>query len=322
MVSYERHIIEDALDRIRQSDGVVPVPLPGGGHTYRELEDLKGDVQPEVLLEFLANQGLVERVFIGTSLACPNCSHRGVSSSLVNTPSCEKCSSRRLTRERLIEHKLGGHIHPESSFRQGKELVCPTCNRKLKGKEEYSVKGMWFTCSECNTRYEKLPLKLTCLECGSEFRPEDAEITPTYKYVATEKASGYSVITKESIVDQIGFGLEKLGKVEKNFEVPGKSGVAHSFDLMLKREENIFLIDVAFSQKEVDEVPIMKTFTKSMDSPNKNIRLIIWPKLAKSASSLAKFYKIKHVEISSEKDIEKKLTESLELEEIVKSKTR
>jgi len=100
-----------------------------------------------------------------TMMICPSCKKTNI------TPifKCKSCNSLAVRRERLIEHKAGGHIHPETAFNEkGGIFTCPSCNKKLNSTERRTL-GAWFVCSVCGERQAKITSEYKCLNDGKFF---------------------------------------------------------------------------------------------------------------------------------------------------------
>ncbi len=285
---FTRELLSTVTKRVDEVQEIVPLRLPNGGFTYKELDDLNLQVNIQALLNYMLEQGYLDKRPYETMLVCPVC-HEG---NIVPILKCRSCGALAIKRERLIEHKAGGHIHPESSFKiQGEKITCPSCNRMLNS-TEWRTLGAWFVCAECSERQAQMTAEFKCLKDNTLFTPVLGEFNMLYKYTVTEKAKSLLGFDETSIAESIVKTLSKKGEVARNFAIKGKSGVEHVFDIAVKTSGKNFVIDVAFSNQPIDDAVVLASFAKTFEVKGDDYLLIIWPGLTKSAQNLVDFYKI------------------------------
>ncbi|MEM2211008.1 MAG: hypothetical protein QW372_04940 [Nitrososphaerales archaeon] len=288
-------IIISIVEKIDKEKELIPTRTSDGQFTYATLDELKLSIEQTELLEYIRNEGLISEEVIETTLLCPKCSK----SNFIPIFKCLNCGSSAIIRDRLIEHKAGGHMHPESTFKKGDLLICPSCGKVLKNPTEYIVLGSWFVCKKCGAKYAQLIPEFKCLNDGTIFSLTTSDFKSLNKITLTDKGRRLLTIDKALLIGEIVKNLEKIGKVEREVTIQGKSGTKHVFDLSLTLKEQRLLIDVAFEKDFVDTQIILSNFAKIIDVEINDYLIIVWPKLTPSALSLVNFYKLKYIEISN-----------------------
>ncbi len=315
-MSLDQAGIQAILKKIGASGALEPVRTTGGGFTYPILSEILPKVPQSEIIAKLEGEDLVKKTFFASEVSCTNGHELEKGTNLAVIAPCTKCGAESVVRERLVEHKPAGHIHPESEFLKGGKMACPTCKAELTSEEDYKVLGTWFQCAVCSTKYSELNVSFQCLICGEKFGRDKAIIRPVYKYELADKAQEFFKMGRDTVLSLVYDNLSKLNssdKVERNFSVNGKSGVSHVFDFSFNVDAKQVLCDVEFIEGEAPDSSIMKVFAKTMDTAVKHFILIIWPKISASAGSLAKFYKIHVIEVDKEGEIAAKLEEVLAL---------
>ena len=315
-MSLDQAGIQAILKKIGASGALEPVRTTGGGFTYPILNEILPNVPQAEIIAKLEGEDLVKRTFFASEVSCKNGHEPEKGTNLAVIAPCTKCGAESVVRERLVEHRLAGHIHPESEFLKGGKMICPTCKAELSTPEDSKVLGTWFQCVVCSTKYSELNVSFQCLICGEKFDRDKAIIRPVYKYELADKAQEFFKMGRDTVLSLVYDSLSKVDtseKVERSFSVNGKSGVAHVFDFSFNVDGKQVLCDVEFTEGEAVESTVMKVFAKTMDTAVKHFILIIWPKMSAAASSLATFYKIKFIEVEKEAEIAAKLEEVLAL---------
>ncbi len=278
---------------------------PEGQISYPLMEELMPRAEVPALLNSLEAEGLLVGVPGNTILLCPRC-HKATYDSVVR---CQKCNFLALRRERLIEHSRGGHIHPESTFKEGEKMVCPTCGRSSVG--EMRVLGGWFLCLNCGEKYAQLGVELQCQQDATIFTPLTAVLVTPKSYKITEKGLGLLHVSASDITDTVISLLPKSMKKERNLPVSGKSGVQHTFDIVATQGDKRLLLDIQFSKEPISEAAILSSFAKTFDIGNEGYYLIAVPGLTTEAKNLAGFYKIRVISAADQEEIREKLSKEL-----------
>ncbi|MEM4298499.1 MAG: hypothetical protein QW815_09050, partial [Nitrososphaerota archaeon] len=169
------------------------------GIFYPDLDDIPLNDDQLAFLKTMADAGILQTTISSTTLACPTC-HK---LSFIARLRCPKCGSVAIKRERLIEHKLGGHIHSESAFMKTGKLVCPTCGKTLLNESEYRTIGSWYVCESCGEKHAKLVPELTCVEDGTVVTPSNALIAYLYEYRLSDKALTLLAFSKNDVIELV-----------------------------------------------------------------------------------------------------------------------
>jgi len=306
---YSKDRIKLILDRIGKNGGLDPVMLSGGGHTYVGLEEIlpKGSDVKEVLEE-LEKAGFLKKTLVGSTLSCPKC-HK---SNLIPIFVCQNCGSRKVYRERLLEHVSGGHIGPESMFYKEGRLVCPVCKKEL-DENEVRVIGAWFVCEDCGAKRPNVDYKFECLNDGEVFDVFTAEFLPVYKYELTPKGEMERSITRPDLIEAIVSEVKAFNKGAILKELQGKSGLTHPFDFVFNKGKERIIMDLIYSEDMASDNDVLAFFSKYFDVKNKGDVpvLLVWTKMSEKAKSLASYYKIKFREVGSIPELKRAVRELL-----------
>jgi hypothetical protein len=293
----------------RLGSGKQAVPLLGveGSYDYPDLQglDLKADLKQ--VLARMRDEGYLKETIAATILTCPKC---GLSN-LVSQIRCPSCSSTWLRKDRLIEHRAGGHIGPESEFRKTGQMICPVCKTSLMSESDYRVIGKWFVCVSCGSKNSQVEPELMCLKDGTSFDAAAAELKGIPRYELTAKGSSLLELGKNAILEALTTEFGGSMTVQKEPSLEGKSGVSHGFDMSLASGDSQLLVDLAFSKEPIEKDFILSHYAKLFDVGNLKSLVIAWPSLSSSAKSLAKSYKIETVESNELEDLKKKILEAV-----------
>jgi hypothetical protein len=293
---YPEKLVGQILEKVAAAE-LAPTRLPDGSYTYKIIEELDPNANQGELLDYLTSKGYLEPVLLETALVCPNCKRP----SSYAVMSCQKCGSMRITRDRLIEHRPFGHLHPESKFQKDRKLVCPTCGRTLSGKDDMKFVGTWFNCLECGEKTSKSTFKFECLFDGTIFTSNDSDIRQVYKYVIGKQTSPVvAVSAKSSIVQMIKQYFGREFTVQEDPSVTGKSGIAHIFDLAISVDKaKRMYVDIRQAGEPIGNTEVLAGYAKVLDTQTKNYVLVAWPSLNNSGKALADSYQMRYVEVSS-----------------------
>ena len=301
--SYSEKLVRQVLEKVALGD-LVPSRLPDGNYTYKAIEEIDHKIDQRELLDALMAKGYLEPVLLETVLVCPKCKRP----SAYAVMSCQRCGSLKITRDRLIEHKPFGHLHPESKFQKEGKLVCPTCNKVLKGSDDIKFVGTWFTCINCGDKTNKSSFKFECVFDQTVFSSNDSEIWEVYKYTLGKQAPPITVSgERSSIMEMIRLDYPQLS-IKEDISVAGKSGVSHVFDFSVSAAGGMeVLIDIKSAEGAVGNTEILAGYAKMLDTSAKDYVIVILPSLDPSGKALAESYRIQYVEASSVEDAKNKL---------------
>ncbi len=158
------------------------------GHACRDVEDALDLKVGEslVLLESLAELGLVARRLINHVNLCPRCAACQINF----RETCPSCSTIELGIERLVHHFACAHVGPESEFAQGIDLVCPKCERVLNQLgQDFDRPGETYLCGVGGHIFEEPALEAQCLSCAAVFPGHETQVQQVFAYRATPLAS-------------------------------------------------------------------------------------------------------------------------------------
>jgi predicted RNA-binding Zn-ribbon protein involved in translation (DUF1610 family) len=272
---------------------------------HPDLVGLKlGEGSGELLRE-MHRDGLLIESGVTTILVCPSCGK----SDYVAILRCVRCGQSSMRRERLIEHKADGRVHPESAF-ASKEggYICPSCGRALKP-TEYRVLGTWFVCEKCGEKQQQPKLEFRCLACGNIFTEETTGTRRLSDYKISEKGIAQLEYDKYKLIDELSLMAERFGiEVLKEAKSVGSSGIPHTFDLTLKCADGDVKVDVAYSKDFVEGKDVLASYAKLLDTNTQRFLLVAWPKLSSEAKNLATHYKMDVIEASTFEELERAFT--------------
>lgn len=280
------------------------------GYRYLVVERTlnKDPEETKTFLETLAQTGILDRKLYSIDLKCPNCYSPNISTNYL----CPFCGSIGIVKNALIEHISCGYIDLLTNFEKNGDLTCPKCHNKLEtGK--YRSAGNWYACESCGKRIEHPFPSHTCRKCDVKFTLDDAKHGKIYSYALSPVAReeiGRGIFLIESIRDH----LVKLGyNVEAPLVINGNSGVEHTFDISLAKNDRKTVVDVLTSDKPIPQVEIIKEYVKMLDV-KADLHIIAIPKLDDEARKLATTYKMNFVESRSPSDAVKTIMKLFESE--------
>jgi len=208
---------------------------------------------------------------------------------------CPKCSSMEIEKLHLFEHKICGYISEKKNFVVSENEIiiqCPSCNKNIEdGKKELRIPAMWYSCSNCEKKFDDVTIKLHCRQFNHDFDINMARNTsvPCFRLKDLDAETNFG----SSLIDNLKSILSKYEfYLEENSSIKGKSGHYHNIDLIASDNKNntifIFLIK---SNKEIDESKVNSKIIPILDS-EPNFSVIICSSMSKKAKSLAAKYKI------------------------------
>jgi len=109
-------------------------------------------------------------------IACHNCG----SMKITQVFHCPACNGSNFKQENLIEHYNCGNVSPEKNYNDD---MCPKCRDKIKilG-ADYKVLKNYYTCNDCNEKFQEITTKFYCLKCNNQFNMEDAKWETSFGY--------------------------------------------------------------------------------------------------------------------------------------------
>ena len=207
------------------------------GYIYRVADDIMETSAKATcsLLESLAEKDVLLREDFERILLTPDGSIQ-----LIPVERCPNCDSSHLSRGKMIEHFICGHVGFEEEFKPGLKTVCPKCNRELKliG-TDYRNPGLRYTCRSCQGIFPLPTIKYRYLKTGEIFSLEELNHVWLYSYRLNEDYRTrleFELEPKKRFVDY----LHKLGySVQESVKLQGKSGATHTIDLLATMDDPI-----------------------------------------------------------------------------------
>jgi len=167
------------------------------GITYPAIECFfsKEDYTLYNTLEFLEENGSIEGEFFEKVHFCNRCH----CSFLNFLEVCPNCGSADLLEENLIHHFPCAYVGPESDFMKNGQLVCPKCNKKLRGLGvDYDKPAVIHKCNHCGFVTQEPDVKTVCFNCEKESAPEDLIVQTIKIYTLTSVGENFAIYGFES----------------------------------------------------------------------------------------------------------------------------
>jgi transposase-like protein len=240
-----------------------------------------------VVLERMADISILKSSLFEKMLLCPKC---GTQSNVFARFKCTNCASIDVAINRMIEHLACGTIHNEKAFQLGKEMVCPTCKKKLQRPEEQRLIGLVCTCNKCGAHFEDPSQSFFCRKCQFDFNLTTGVISDICVYDINEKILG-------EIRSQLG--LPAIAKMlEDNgfrLDIPGTiagKGKEVQFSIVARKQSIVAAIDIAMSESEVAVEPILELYVKLLEAKPDVSVFGAMPRLSDQARDVASVHGI------------------------------
>jgi len=236
------------------------------------------------LLDELASAGILEKKIYERFVCCPSCGrHSGVFIRF----KCPSCGSINLESKTLLEHLYCGTVHEFEEFMVEDRLTCPKCKQNLSQEGvDYRPVGTFNRCKACRKQFEHPVEKFACRSCDIEFTPKEAYFHDVHVYslnpkLVNEVESVVGIPLFKTALESLGFKAELLGSMV------GASGVSHSFTITAIKDGRSIAVDLAESDREVDETPVLAFYAKFIDTKPAGGVLVAMPGLSQKARSFA-----------------------------------
>lgn len=173
------------------------------GYTYPFVSSFntkQSDIYQYSLLNQLSEEGYVKSQVHDKVHSCSSCN----SGMLNYRECCPKCGSADLTTSDLIHHFVCANIGPEEDYKQGDDLVCPKCDKKLRHIGiDYDKPSSMNRCNTCNHEFQSAKVKAICMDCGCDNELSQLGDHTIYNYEITEKGEytalyGFGEASKKS----------------------------------------------------------------------------------------------------------------------------
>ena len=260
------------------------------GYRYPLAEEFLG-ANAQEQLEELADNALLERLFVAKEFGCPKC--RSVNLSL--RLHCPNCDSTQVERQDIIEHISCGFQGPQSKFVGEK---CPKCGQPLgQVGVDYVRQGTQQVCRSCEQIFQAPIQKLTCTRDDISFSVSDAPEISLYNYrlmPRLEEEINRAVNQTQYIQEKV----EALGfKTQSPASLTGRSGVKQQFFLVATSgvgfmKTNI-VVDI-ISSGSTEEV--FSLYAKAIDVSAYGVLFAAIPSLSDDAKKVADSYGMTYIE--------------------------
>ena len=215
------------------------------GFTYSHAENLLGLTTRELLsaLEFLSDEGLLERQFDDKILFCQHCQSPNLRPSL----RCPKCGSGNIVKGRILEHFACSNIGLEDEYMAAGKYICPRCKKELRSLgNDYRSLGVNYKCNNCSEIFSEAALKWQCLKCMAFFAESEIKETTLYSYrISDEKRHWveFELGAKARFIEYLENQDYKV-IVKARVNSISKSGAEHVLDLLACRDDGFITYNI------------------------------------------------------------------------------
>ncbi|MFW6105506.1 MAG: restriction endonuclease [Chloroflexota bacterium] len=259
-----------------------------------------------VIMESLADRGILRKNFFDRLLRCPRCQSINIRPST----HCPKCSSGDIVRGRILEHLACGYVGVEEEFTTRGRYVCPRCKLELRTLgTDYRSKGVLYKCRDCSEIFNVPLVKWRCLKCSSLATEDEINEVIIYSYSFDESKRNWLEFELRPKARLVEFLRQYGYEVKENARVKGRSGAEHSIDILATRDDGVvthnIAIGVEIARDKIGLDRILDFDVKAYDSGIHDKIMIIIPGLGEEAEKFASYQKIK---VLAPKDLEIVLT--------------
>lgn len=210
---------------------------------------------------------------------------------------CPKCTSMNIEKLQLLEHKKCGYISEKKNYQlspAGEIIGCPLCKKKIDDtKQEIRIPAMWYTCNDCNERFDDVLIKLHCRDFYHDFDTNLAHQVTIFGY-RLKGVEQDITFDKTELVPKLVTLLNLYDfEVEENYSIKGKSGHYHNIDLYGKDKENqtVFIVFKKSNQSN-DSVEINSKIIQILDTSPDLAILIATNPISEKFRIIAESYKM------------------------------
>lgn len=181
-------ITEDLLlaflrKQVEEEEGIQPevdldAPLAYG---YPEVESFF-EVSPSRavdVLEDLSRRNLLDRELEDRVHLCPECEWHNLNF-MELCPSCEGID---IGVQEVIHHFSCAYVGAWTAFREGDQLICPKCDKKLRNiGMDYEKPSETYICNDCEHIFTESLVRARCLRDRERFDPDELPLASVYSY--------------------------------------------------------------------------------------------------------------------------------------------
>lgn len=272
------------------------IDFTNGQITYPVLKDIGKEIDDIEFLDNLASDssGVLEKTVYERIIVCPK---HPDSLSINVRLYCPKCHSMSIDKLHLLEHTKCGYISERGNFVISKNNIieeCPSCKKPIKNvKKELRVPAMWYTCNECEEKFDDVLIKLHCRDFNHDFNTNFAQSIDVPGFILKDSTRD-SKFDISSLVEKLKIVLNKNGfESEENHSAKGKSEHYHHIDLYgYNKDEKSIFIFIKKSDEIIDNSEINAKIIQVLDTSPDIAILIGFATIAEKAKSIASSYNI------------------------------
>lgn len=282
------------INQIKDRQILPKVNLVFGQISYPMLTQIGKDENDVSFLESLCtHEQIFEKIIYERILVCPQ--HQNSFSSNIRLY-CPKCNSMDIKKLHLLEHTKCGYISEQTNFETNLSKItkCPSCNKTIEDpSKELRIPAKWYSCNNCNEKFDNATLKLHCRDHNHDFDINSAKSFDVPSFRIKTEENGASIDTRD-IIEKLKHVLENFGfTVTENYSIQGKSNHYHSIDLFgINQHKKTISIFIKKSDSEIDNSEINSKIIQVLDtSPNIAI-LIGFSSISERAKIIAASYNV------------------------------
>ena len=282
---------------ISKEKKVVPlVDMENGKITYPILTQIGESDDNLDFLEKLASQNfdILERIVHERLVVCPE--HPESLTTSVRL-SCPRCKSLDISKLHLIEHKRCGYISENKNFEiseDGKIISCPSCKKQIRdASKEIAKPAMWYSCNDCNEKFDDVAIKLYCRKFNHDFEISDSHsiLIPGFVLKNLQDTSNTSI---SPILNPLKKLLGSFGfSAEENYTITGKSGNHYRINIFGEDEnKRTVFIYIKNPNAESDNSELNSKIIEVLDTSPTVTILIGFPSISEKAKAITSNYNI------------------------------
>lgn len=285
-----------AIETSKEKKVVPFVDMENGKISYPILTQIGESVDNLDFLEKLASQNfdILERIVYERLVVCPD--HPESFSTSVRL-SCPRCKSLDISKLHLIEHKRCGYISENKNYEiseDGKILSCPSCKKPIRDEtKEIARPAMWYSCNECNEKFDDVSLKLHCRKFNHDFEISDSHsiLIPGFVLKNLQDTSNSSI---SPILNPLKNMLGSFGfSAEENYTMTGKSGNHYRINIFGEDEnKRTIFVYIKNPNAESDNSELNSKIIEVLDTSPTVTILIGFPSISEKAKAITSNYNI------------------------------
>lgn len=298
--NFDKHDLVDKLTKIIQKSSekmIRPmIDFTNGQITYPILKEIGKNTEDIDFLESLTadSSGVLEKTVYERIVVCPK--HTSCLSINVRLY-CPKCHSMNIEKLHLLEHTKCGYISEKNNFELSENKVvekCPSCKKPIKEiSKELRVPAMWYTCSQCEQKFDDVQIKLHCRDHNHDFDTNFAQSIEVPGFILKDSTND-SKFDISSLIESLKILLNYSGfEIEENHSAKGKSNHYHHVDLygFDQNGKKIFIF-IKKSDDVIDNSEINSKIIQVLDTSPDVAILVGFAEISEKAKSIASSYNI------------------------------